>query len=382
MRWTTANPQTAGLSGSIGESAMFVDVAAPTATATRMVKYAAGDTAWCTLPSQGAAPPVTSDPRSAGLDGPIGAKVMLVSAGVGAILIKYGPGPTQWCPWGSSGAVGSHNHDGVYAPAAHNHDAEYSATSHHHDTSYAAASHTHSGVYAAATHTHAQSDVTNLVSDLAGKAASGHTHGNVSSGAAGFAPASGGGTTNFLRADGTWAAPAGGSSPTGVLSDLQMSVLQAAHTLLAQAGVQAVFPAAQDAFTLAANSTYRVTGRLLLATGATTHTTAMAWALSGATVASFEYTTNLWSAAANAIATAQSSCHVTGVASKVLNATSTAVRTVIEFDGILVTGSGGTITPQINFSANPTGTNQTLRGSYVSLELLGADTTTKVGGWA
>lgn len=157
MRWTTANPQTAGLSGSIGESAMFVDVAAPTATATRMVKYAAGDTAWCTLPSQGAAPPVTSDPRSAGLDGPIGAKVMLVSAGVGAIL---------------------------------------------------------------------------------------------------------------------------------------------------------------------------------------------------------------------------------GVASKVLNATSTAVRTVIEFDGILVTGSGGTITPQINFSANPTGTNQTLRGSYVSLELLGADTTTKVGGWA
>jgi len=26
----------------------------------------------------------------------------------------------------------------------------------------------------------------------------------------GLAPASGGGTTNFLRADGTWAAPAGG----------------------------------------------------------------------------------------------------------------------------------------------------------------------------
>jgi hypothetical protein len=159
-------------------------------------------------------------------------------------------------------------------------------------------------------------------------------------------------------------------------------VLQAAHTLAAAAGVQSVFPAAQDAFTVAANSTYRVTGRLLLATGATTHTTAMAWALSGATVASFEYTTNLWSAAANAISTAQSSCHVSGVASKVLNATSTAVRTVIEFDGILVTGTGGTITPQINFSANPTGTNQTLRGSYVSFELLGSDVATKFGGWA
>ena len=33
---------------------------------------------------------------------------------------------------------------------------------------------------------------------------------NVTSGAAGLAPASGGGTANFLRADGTWAAPAGG----------------------------------------------------------------------------------------------------------------------------------------------------------------------------
>lgn len=33
----------------------------------------------------------------------------------------------------------------------------------------------------------------------------------VTSGAKGLAPASGGGTTNFLRADGTWSAPAGGS---------------------------------------------------------------------------------------------------------------------------------------------------------------------------
>ena len=33
-----------------------------------------------------------------------------------------------------------------------------------------------------------------------------------SSGSAGLAPASGGGTTNFLRADGTWAAPGGGGS--------------------------------------------------------------------------------------------------------------------------------------------------------------------------
>lgn len=39
----------------------------------------------------------------------------------------------------------------------------------------------------------------------------------VSSGAAGLAPATGGGTTNFLRADGTWAAPPGGGG--GGISD-------------------------------------------------------------------------------------------------------------------------------------------------------------------
>lgn len=40
----------------------------------------------------------------------------------------------------------------------------------------------------------------------------GTLHAAFTSGAAGFAPASGGGTTNFLRADGTWAAPPGGGS--------------------------------------------------------------------------------------------------------------------------------------------------------------------------
>jgi len=32
----------------------------------------------------------------------------------------------------------------------------------------------------------------------------------------GLAPASGGGTTNFLRADGTWAAPSGGGGGSGL----------------------------------------------------------------------------------------------------------------------------------------------------------------------
>ncbi|WP_149588881.1 DUF2793 domain-containing protein, partial [Tabrizicola flagellatus] len=45
------------------------------------------------------------------------------------------------------------------------------------------------------------------------------------SGAKGLAPASGGGTTNFLRADGTWAAPpgGGGGSPGGASGEIQFN---------------------------------------------------------------------------------------------------------------------------------------------------------------
>jgi hypothetical protein len=207
------------------------------------------------------------------------------------------------------------------APTAHNHDASYSVLAHTHDGVYATAAHNHSALYA--------------------------------------------------------------PIPGGVLSDLRVSVLQGAHTLAASNTVQACFPAAQDTFPIAANSTYRVTGRYLLATGATSHTTALSWTLAGgASVASFEYLVTLWSAAANTIATAGSFCHVSGVASKVVNAASIAVRTMIELDGILVSAAAGTIQPMLTFSVNPTGTNQMLRGSYVAFELLGSSAATVFGGWA
>ena len=47
----------------------------------------------------------------------------------------------------------------------------------------------------------------NVQTQLNGKAASSHSHSNATTSAAGFLPKLGGGTTNFLRADGTWAKP-------------------------------------------------------------------------------------------------------------------------------------------------------------------------------
>ena len=190
--------------------------------------------------------------------------------------------------------------------------------------------------------------------------------------------------TKVLYGDQTWKVAPGGSSPAGVLNDLQISILQSDGTLNAASGVQTwagTNKTAQDVFTVEANTTYLVKGQWYVNTGATSHTTAAAWALSGATVASFEYQVTLWNAVANTIATVQSTTHVSGVASKVLNAASTAVYTIISFEGIMVTGTGGTITPQINFSANPTGTNLMKRGSWLSFSKLGANTMVEVGGW-
>lgn len=47
----------------------------------------------------------------------------------------------------------------------------------------------------------------NIQTQLNGKAASSHTHSTATTSAAGFLPKLGGGTTNYLRADGTWAKP-------------------------------------------------------------------------------------------------------------------------------------------------------------------------------
>ena len=47
----------------------------------------------------------------------------------------------------------------------------------------------------------------NIQTQLNGKAASSHSHSAATTSAAGFLPKLGGGTTNFLRADGTWAKP-------------------------------------------------------------------------------------------------------------------------------------------------------------------------------
>jgi len=172
------------------------------------------------------------------------------------------------------------------------------------------------------------------------------------------------------------------ASDRQIMADV-FAAIQADFTLAAASGVQPCFPSGNDVLSVLANTTYFFDGQYILNTGATTHTTALAFALAGgASVTSFEYTAELWSAAANTISTSISNTHVSGVASKVLNATSTAVYTLIRFQGVARINAGGTITPQINFSANPTGTNLMKVGSFIRFRQIGAGNIAAAGPWS
>ena len=205
---------------------------------------------------------------------------------------------------------------------------------------------------------------------------------NITQNALYAAPTSGFAAGDVIYTQDAYYATTQGGSP-GYIPTYQSVYLSADFTLQAASGVQACLTAANDTLTIAAATTYEFEGQYILNTGSTSHTTAMAFLLAGsATVSSFEYTTILWSAAANTISTSASFTQVSGVASKVLNATSTAVYTTIKFKGVMRTTLGGTITPQIAFSANPTGTNRMKTGSFIKFTPIGADTVEPIGLWS
>lgn len=154
------------------------------------------------------------------------------------------------------------------------------------------------------------------------------------------------------------------------------------QTLTSGSGVQSPFTASYQTLTIAANATYEFEGLIYLTTGTTTHTTAFAIAVSGsATIASILNDVRLHAGAAATVVTAISEITLTSASSTVLNATGTNATTTIRMRGVIITGGSGTstITPQINFSANPGGTNLCKAGSFFKLTYIGTNTTNKQG---
>ncbi|HYT42448.1 MAG TPA: hypothetical protein VEP90_08885 [Methylomirabilota bacterium] len=145
---------------------------------------------------------------------------------------------------------------------------------------------------------------------------------------------------------------------------------------------QNIFPSGSTVVSLGASTTYFFEGFFDIQTGATTHTTALALTASSA-VTSILYWAELWSTTAGTISTtAPSVLDVAVTTATVLNATSTAVNTMIRVKGVMRTNAATTITPTITFSAGPTGTCQVNTNSFFRIWPVGTNTVAAVGNWA
>jgi hypothetical protein len=154
-------------------------------------------------------------------------------------------------------------------------------------------------------------------------------------------------------------------------------------TLANSASAQSPFAAANDVITVPAATTYRfellvqITGM-----GATTRTTALEFDAGSATLTSISYFGEIWTGAANTIATASGQIHAIAATAQVLNATVATAAATIRASGLVRINAAGTFIPQIKFSADPTGTLLSKKDSYFLMTPLGTNTVASVGSWA
>ena len=167
---------------------------------------------------------------------------------------------------------------------------------------------------------------------------------------------------------------------TGVTPTIQIICPSAGYTLTNQIATQKVFDLPQDTITLQAATTYMFEGQYLLTTGTTTHITSMSFVLTTATMTncSWSSTTGM-PTALNAATSGSFHAIFNSVAGGNVNTTSTSANTMITFKGIMRVDVGGTMVPNIAFSAQPGGTNTVLIGSYLKFYPIGANTINSVG---
>jgi hypothetical protein len=164
----------------------------------------------------------------------------------------------------------------------------------------------------------------------------------------------------------------------------QFTIVGATPVALSNSSTSAqnIFGSGGQVISLAAATSYFFEGELFFATGATTHTTALALTASSAPT-SIQYFTQLWSTTSGSISTtAASFLDVAVTTATVLNATSTAPNTIIRVKGIIRTNAATTITPTITFSSGPTGTCQTNTNSYMRFWTVGSNVVQAIGNWA
>lgn len=180
-----------------------------------------------------------------------------------------------------------------------------------------------------------------------------------------------------LEYDGTCFYSTTVASARGLNVSTQFSIVPAGDfALLTTSGVQSAFPTTGDVWTLVAATAYFFEGTYYITHSTTTCTAAMAFA-TGGSITSIYYTALSVINAADGAPAAASMTWVDTNASTVVAATST-VGWAIRFQGVLRMNAGGTITPQINWSANTTAPVMKVN-SYIKFTPLGTSTTNILG---
>jgi hypothetical protein len=186
------------------------------------------------------------------------------------------------------------------------------------------------------------------------------------------------------HADGTAMLDQGSGNTSGLVPTIQTVTVQGSDVSLTNniTTAQNLFAAANDTLTVKGATAYIFRARLMIATGTTTHTTAFGFG-GTATFTNIHYRSLLWSGTSGTISTtAPSKLDVSAATATVLNATSGAAFTEIEIEGVMRINAGGTLIPQITFSAGPTGTCAVKVNSWLELWPIGSNTVAAIGPWA
>jgi hypothetical protein len=167
----------------------------------------------------------------------------------------------------------------------------------------------------------------------------------------------------------------------GLLESTMKACLSSSFTLSAALGVQTAFPTTCDVWTLEANTTYEVEGSYFITTGTTTaRSVALAFLAGGSlTISSMAISVSGANTTNNTAQTTSARTKITQLASVVVTPSATSGGAVIEFRGHIRINVGGTITPQINFSANPGGTNTMDVNSWIKFTPNGDGSFLKIG---
>lgn len=169
-------------------------------------------------------------------------------------------------------------------------------------------------------------------------------------------------------------------SGTGRIPFVHTTRVLADETLANSNADQNLFGAAHDVITVQANTTYQfyITGDFTHS--AVAHSIALGFTPTTATVSSIEYNARAWVTAVGTATASGVHTRVKSTATTIINLSGANATESFEAWGTITIGNtGGTITPQIKFSADPTGTILLKAGARMIIWAVGTDTFTVDG---